>query len=236
MPNQRKRNDPPTNDVLNLRKKGFSNNQIINQLQENKYDLNQISSALNQAEIKNSVSSDSEIPSELSNAPSPTPSKNNSEKNELSFSEPPMTAGQPLPPTGNLTQTKTKKQEYPETSQSFASEPMERASYNMMEEIAESIIKEKWDDMISNIGDLKVWKEKVDTDILSVKQEILRTQQRFENIQKAVLGKLKDYDRSVIGISSEMKALEKVLEKILTPLTKNIKELTKITQELKKVR
>lgn len=240
MQNPRKeRNDPPTEDVMNLKSQGFNNNQIINKLKDDKYGFDQISSALNQAEIKRSVGSDAGVPPELSNAPSPTPSPQQG-VNPLAFSEPPQTAGNPLPPQGATTtqpiRSEPVTQTYSEPTQGFAPEPVERASYSMMEEIAESIVKEKWEDMISNVGDLKVWKEKVDTDILSIKQEILRTQQRFENVQKAVLGKIKEYDKSVGDVTSEMKALEKVLEKILSPLSRNIRELSKITQELKKVR
>lgn len=235
MPPQKRRSiDPPTDDVMNLRKTGYSNNQIIDKLKRDNYDFDEISSAFNQAEIKDSVS-DEEVPLELSNAPSPTQSE---EEYLYPFNDPPSTAGQPLPPEGPITRKPARKEnsEYQDITPDFAPEPRERASYTMMEEIAESIIKEKWEDMISNLGDLKVWKERTDTELLSVKQEILRTQQRFENLQKAMLGKIQDYNQSITDITSEMKALEGVFEKIITPLTKNIKELTKITQDLKKVR
>ncbi len=223
--------DPPTEDVINLRRGGYNNNQIIDKLKKDRYGFDEISSAFNQAEIKNSVSAE-EVPLGLSNAPSPT----SSEEDLYPFNEPPATAGQPLPPEGFVTrkQPKMETSTYSDMTPDFAPEPIERANYTMIEEIAESIIKEKWEDLISNIGDLKVWKER--TDLLSVKQEIIRTQQRFENLQKAMLGKIQDYNQSITDMTSEMKALEGVFEKIISPLTKNIKELTKITQDLKKIR
>lgn len=103
-----------------------------------------------------------------------------------------------------------------------------------IEEIAESIIDEKWQKMIEEFGDLTAWKDKVNTNIVSIKQEILRMESRIENIQKAIMIKIKDYDRGVTDLTSEIKALEKVLQKIIQPLTTNIKELSKITEELKK--
>jgi len=48
------------------------------------------------------------------------------------------------------------------------------------------------------------------------------------------IGKSKEYGETMINIHSEMKALEKVFEKILEPLTDNIKELQRLTQDLKK--
>ena len=58
----------------------------------------------------------------------------------------------------------------------------------------------------------------------------------MENLQNSVLGKVKDYDQGMKDVQSEMKALEKVFEKILEPLVANIKELDKITKDLKNTR
>ena len=86
---------------------------------------------------------------------------------------------------------------------------------------------------MKDFGDITVWREKVRTDILSIKQELIRTQERLENLQKAVLGKVSEYDKDVREIGTEIKALEKVMEKILEPLTSNIKDLQKVADELK---
>ena len=61
----------------------------------------------------------------------------------------------------------------------------------------------------------------------------MRTRNHFANLQKAVLGKVTEYNENILNINTEMKSLEKVFEKILTPLTHNIKELSKITNKLK---
>ena len=63
---------------------------------------------------------------------------------------------------------------------------------------------------------------------------ILRTQKRLEDIQVAVLGRVKDYNESVMNMGNDMKALEQVMSKIIEPLTQNIKDLNKITEHLKK--
>jgi hypothetical protein len=110
----------------------------------------------------------------------------------------------------------------------------ERASYDAIEEIAESIIGEKWGDLVKGVGDLKLWKEKIDTDLLGIKQEIIRVQKRFENLQNSVTGKVAEYGNGMTEISSEIRALEKVLEKIISPLTTNVKELQKVADRLKK--
>jgi|SRR3989338_8152607 len=100
--------------------------------------------------------------------------------------------------------------------------------------IIESVVSEKFEELTSNLGDLSAWKEKVNNDIVSIKQEVLRVTERFENLQTAILGRVKEYDQGITNVHTEMKALEKVLGKIMEPLITNVKELSKITEDLKK--
>ena len=110
----------------------------------------------------------------------------------------------------------------------------ERQSIEQIEEIAESIISEKIDELSVNINDLSLWREKTSTEIEAIKQEVLRIRNHFENLQTSMLGKVEDYRRSITDVNIEMKTLSKVLEKILQPLTENVKELSRITERLKK--
>jgi hypothetical protein len=55
----------------------------------------------------------------------------------------------------------------------------------------------------------------------------------FSDLHKGVLGKIGDYDRNITDIGSEIKALEKVFQKILPTFTENVNELTRITKEMK---
>lgn len=111
--------------------------------------------------------------------------------------------------------------------------PQPQISSDYIQQIAEEVVEEKWDDLMSKVGDIRLWKDKIDNDITSIKQEIVRTQNHFENLQKAVLGKVGEYNENILNINTEMKALEKVFEKIIQPLTENIKELNRITNKLK---
>lgn len=130
-------------------------------------------------------------------------------------------------------QQPTAQQEYSGTGQSYAQASGEEGS--RIQEIAEAIINEKWQELLSSVGNIAVWKEKVDTNILSVKQEIVRINERFDNLQNAILGKIKEYDGDMKNVTTEMKALEKVFEKIIEPLTSSVKELNRITKEMKEI-
>ena len=107
-------------------------------------------------------------------------------------------------------------------------------SQEMIHQIAEKVVYEKWDELMGNIGDIVVWKNSMERDMKSVKQEILRVSARLDNVQNSVLGKVREYGEGLSTIGSEIQALEGVLSKILDPLTENIKELNKITNKLKK--
>ena len=170
----------PTERIIQMKNQGLQNNEIISTLQQEGYKHEQISNAMDQASVKNELSSMSmpnqenvenkEVPLALMNAPSPTSGEE--ELRPISHNEQPRLQEQPS---------------------NFAPEPLERASYDAIEEIAESIIKEKWNEMLQNVGDIKLWKERTDIDLEGVKQELVRTQEKFENLQRALMGKISEY-------------------------------------------
>ena len=112
-------------------------------------------------------------------------------------------------------------------------QPPQRNVEEQIEEIAEAIVDEKWEELTKDVGNISLWKESVQTEVESVKQEILRLEGRLEKLQNAVLGKVEDYNKTLNEVNTEMQALSKVFEKIIEPLTTNIKELSRITSDLK---
>ena len=106
-------------------------------------------------------------------------------------------------------------------------------SYDEMQSVVEEIIEEKWKDMLSSMGDITTWKVQFEDDMEAAKQEILRLQARFDTMQAAMVGKVGEYEGSMRDLSTEMKALEQVMQKILEPLTSNIKELGRIVEDLR---
>ncbi len=110
----------------------------------------------------------------------------------------------------------------------------QRQNIEQIEEIAEEIINEKWDELMADVGDITIWKEKTSEEIEAIKQEIIRLRNSFENLQLGVIGKVNEYNKNIGNISVEMKALNQVFQKIIQPLTQNVKELGRITQTLKK--
>lgn len=119
-------------------------------------------------------------------------------------------------------------------SYNYSGQGFQQDSSSQVQEIVESLIEEKWEEVLNKVGDIGLWREKVERDITSIKQEIIRTQTHFMNLQRSVLGKVNDYNKNILDVNTEMQALEKVFQKILEPLSTNVKELSKITGRLKK--
>jgi len=106
-------------------------------------------------------------------------------------------------------------------------------SSDEIQRLVETVVEEKWNDFQNKFGDILTWKTQVGDDLESVKQEILRLQTRLDSVQSAVIGKVSEFGRGMEDVSAEMKALEKVFEKILEPLTRNIRELNRVTEALR---
>jgi uncharacterized protein (UPF0335 family) len=224
----------PVKEALELLSRKMSKEEITRSLEGKGYTLQQIADGINQAQIKQGVEGNTMPPEDMQTS-------SMDENFDI-----------PLPPQGSpavMEEAPGPGQAAPQDySQQQAMPPMQQApqQYQMpaapaqsveeMQALVEQIVEEKWKEMMAQIGDIGVFKARVGDDMEAVKQELLRTQKRLESLQTAVLGKVKEYDQSVQGIGQDMKALEQVFSKIMAPLTSNVKELAKITEEMKKAR
>ena len=130
-------------------------------------------------------------------------------------------------------------QEVQAAPQAYIPQPQQRytqESEEKLQEIAEIIVDEKWKQIIPVLNEFNMFKERMKTEVISIKQELLRLENRFENMQKSVLSRVSEYGKGISDVGSELKAMEKVFENIINPLTTNIRELSKITEELKSKR
>ena len=102
-----------------------------------------------------------------------------------------------------------------------------------IEELAEAIIDEKWNELVKSIEKIAEWKDRTESRLDKIEEAMEGLKSSFSDLHKGVLGKIGDYDRNITDIGSEIKALEKVFQKILPTFTENVNELTRITKELK---
>jgi len=211
-----------------MRDEGKSDDEIISALKPN-YSNQEVNDAMNQA--KQDIPEDNVLEEldKIHNIPrAPNTAGPNNKKNDETeelFEE------APNPDYYEL------EAESPQLEQDYQSYGVQSAmSSDQIQQIIEAVVEEKWDDLTSKVGDLNLWKETLNNDIESIKQEILRLRERINSLQDVMLGKVTEYSKNITSINTEMKALEQVFQRILQPLTSNIRDLNKVTEELKRRR
>ena len=97
----------------------------------------------------------------------------------------------------------------------------------------ETILEDKWEDITRNVRKVVEWKDKVESQITLVKEDIVSLQDAFTTLEKRLISKLNNYDKSILDVGSEIKALDKVFQKITPTLVNNVTELGRIAKDLK---
>lgn len=200
-------------------------------MQQQGYSAQQTSEAINQADIKNVAGPSGNYSNYNQSYPSPMGSEG---------MQPSAMGATPAPITAPAPESPTAETYYPPEQGGYATQPYgggygyDRGMEDAMEEIAESVVDERWQKMQDEMGDLPSWKVKVSDDLSSLKEDMMRVESRFDNLEKAIISKTAEYTEGLEDVSADVKALEKVLRNIIEPLTNNIRELSKIVEELKK--
>jgi hypothetical protein len=104
------------------------------------------------------------------------------------------------------------------------------------EEIAESVVEEKWGEFNKELAKVNEWKEKTDARVVKTEQELQDLKDDVENLHKAIVAKIGEYDKNLLDVGTEIKAMEKVFQKVLPELTGSVSELSRITKGIKKTK
>jgi DNA-binding transcriptional MerR regulator len=124
-------------------------------------------------------------------------------------------------------------QQMPAQTAFMQSAPGFGISKEQVEEISESIVDERIEDIKKEFKKILDWKESAETRIVAIMQSLEDLSKNFDNLHTGVLGKIEEYDKGIVEVGTEIKALEKVFSKILPTLTENVSELSRITQKMK---
>ena len=101
-----------------------------------------------------------------------------------------------------------------------------------VEAIAESIIDEKWDELMKSMSKVIAWKEEVDGQLTEMDQKFNDLQKSFDELHKSLLGKVGDYDKTMTDVSTDLKAMSTVFKKILPGFMETVGELGQIRDDL----
>lgn len=194
-----------------MRAQGVSDDRIVEALQRQGYLSSQIFDALTQAGMspateENQVSNEfPDISQSLQFPPQP----------------PPQTAPPPLPP----------QQQQATPQQASSAEGYDERS---AEELIESIIEEKWSEIEEDVQKVVDWKKDTEKRIKSLEQEFAMLKEQFDKLHQAVIGKIGEYDKNILNVGAEIKAMEKAFSKIIPEFAESVTQLTELVEDLKK--
>lgn len=111
-------------------------------------------------------------------------------------------------------------------------EPMMQSGSNdsRIEEIAEALIDQKWQEFTENVKKIIDWKSRVEERIMKIEAKMDTFEANMSNLQTAILGKITDYDKSLNEVGTDVKALEKVFKNIVPTLTESINDLQRLSK------
>ncbi|MFA6462065.1 MAG: hypothetical protein WCV90_07415 [Candidatus Woesearchaeota archaeon] len=141
--------------------------------------------------------------------------------------------GNPFPQPGNFSQPNFSSNNGP-MSPAPSSGATDDALFERIEDTVESMIDEKWDELIGEVRKIVEWKEKVEERLAKCSGDIDKLKEDFKLLHQGVLGKLDDYDQRMTDVDTELKAVGKVFKDVVPEFVENVKELQSITQNLKK--
>jgi len=109
-------------------------------------------------------------------------------------------------------------------------EPQPEINKEQIEEMAEAIIDEKWKEFEEDIKIIIDWKEKTETKINKFEQQLKDLSSGLNSLHKSLIEKISEYDKGITNVGTEIKAMEKVFQKILPSLTENVNRLDRIAK------
>ena len=122
----------------------------------------------------------------------------------------------------------------PQAPPSYAPPAQTEDLTGRIEEIAESIIDEKWDLLIIEVKKIIEWKTKMEETVSILHHDVDKLKDDFKILHQGVLGKLEDYDNRMRDVGTELKAVGKVFKDVIPTFVENVKELSSVTQGMRK--
>ena len=193
----------PIEQVLMMKQQGYTNNQIVQTLQSQGYNTNQIFDAINQAGLSGGFEA---VP----------------QQQETGMQDYGQSYEQPYQ------QQQYQFQPAPREIQAPASIDEER-----IQEVAEAIIDEKWEALAKDIKRVIEWKESSENRLAKLEQQLIDLRLSIDSLTKSMMTKISAYDQNIVDVGTEIKAMEKVFQKVLPNLTESVNKLDRMTKGAK---
>ncbi len=193
----------PVDQAMMMKQQGYTNNQIAQMLQSQGYNSDQIYNAINQTNLSANYQPNEQVETGMTDY---------GQTNEQ-YAQPQQTFQVP--------------QELPTPSIQPA------VDEERIQEVAEAVIDEKWEEFAGDIKKVIEWKEKSEDRLAKIEQQIIDLKISMDSLTKSIMSKIQSYDQNIVDVGTEMKAMEKVFQKVLPSLTENVNKLDRMTKGVK---
>lgn len=103
-----------------------------------------------------------------------------------------------------------------------------------IQQVAEAIINEKWEELAGEVQKVVAWKEEVETELQKLQDALAALKEEFRQLHQGVLGKVGEYDERMRDVSADLKAVQKVFKDVIPSFTENVAELSRVAKAMKK--
>lgn len=124
------------------------------------------------------------------------------------------------------------RQKGPEPVQPKKEEPKKETKQDV-QELVEKIVDERWQDVQKDIAKGNEWKDKMDARLTQLETKLQDFKADLETLHKAIVQKIGQYDRNLMDVGVEIKAMEQVFKKVLPELSSNVQELSRLSKKQK---
>tara|TARA_Y100000310_G_scaffold168197_2_gene168264 strand:- start:1406 stop:1927 length:522 start_codon:yes stop_codon:yes gene_type:complete len=146
----------------------------------------------------------------------------------------------PLGGVGEILQAQPQ-QQYPQYSQPPPNYPPQEQAMpppqvqpqlneEKVQEIVEVVIDEKWQEFSKDMKTVVDWKERNENKIVQLQQQMQDIKSDIVALKAGVLGKVSEYDKNLSNVGVEIKAMEKVFQKVLPSLTESVNRLDRMSK------
>ena len=242
--------------VIEMQKQGTSDSEISTQLQNEGVSPSEINDSLNQAKIKNAISSSEQpAPQGMQESIMPTNQKQNNLPEQQPQTQPPAKQVQPpaqqvqppaqqvqppMPQAPEIYPPQTQFQEQPqddyyqETPQAYPQQdyyaPPQVMDTGIISEIAEQVTMEKLNEYKKKIGDIASFKTTTQDKIINIDERLKRIENIIDQLQQSITNKIGEFGESNAIIHKDLDNLHGTVSKLMNPLIDNYNELKKIAK------
>ncbi len=103
-----------------------------------------------------------------------------------------------------------------------------------LEKIANSIIEDKMKEIKKEVKELEKIRSDIIEKISGLSSQVAAVNERINNIESAVLTKVREYNKNIKNVNSELEAVGKVFEKLIPEFTSDLKDFKEIIKKTKK--